>query len=345
MCKKTKILDVLGSDKTSNLELGAQALKDGELVVFPTETVYGLGANIFNDESVKNIFIAKGRPQDNPLIVHVAKEEQIFPLIQDFNDKAKIIAKNFWPGPLTMIFQKSDIVSDVVSGGLDTVAVRIPSNPIAHELLLRAGVPVAAPSANRSGSPSPTTAQHTINDLLGRVDYILDGGSSLVGVESTVISMVDEVPMLLRPGGVTVEQLEEVVGEININHGVLSQMAKGEKAVSPGLKYKHYAPKADVVLLHGTSKAFGEYCNNSIKENKCAMGFEEDESYVKIPFVSYGRKSHPEELANHLFAVLRMLDDNKNVDIIYIHAPTSEGIGLAVYNRLLRAASFNEIHL
>ena len=342
---KTQLLGLDSAQKREdNLILAAKALQNGKLVVFPTETVYGIGADALNISAVANIFTAKGRPQDNPLIVHVADVKQIKPLVVEFCETAKLLAEKFWPGPLTIIFPKSELIPSEVSAGLDTVAIRIPSHPVAHELLKKAGIPVAAPSANRSGLPSPTTAQHCYTDLNGKVDIILDGGHANVGVESTVVAIENGVPVILRPGGVPLEDLIDAVGQARVSHAVLEELGKDEVASSPGMKYKHYSPKADVFIVHGNKAEYAEYCNKHAENNVWAMAFEEDMKLIDTQKISYGSQENLGELATNLFYILRQLDDI-GAETIFVHAPSTKGIGLAVYNRLLRAAAFKEIHL
>lgn len=323
---------------------GAHLLREGKLVVFPTETVYGIGANGLEPEAVKSIFVAKGRPQDNPLILHVASVDQIASLVREFPLEAQKLAEAFWPGPLTLILPKSDAVPFETSGGLDTVALRIPSHPVALQLLKEADLPVAAPSANRSGSPSPTNAEHVWEDLRGRVDLILDGGATQIGIESTVLSLVGTVPTILRPGAITAADLEPIIGEVALGSGVLSPLEETEPSLSPGTKYRHYAPKAQVFLVHGTGEKYAEFVNGKREENIWAMGFEEDLSLLKIPTVSYGREDDFPEQATKIFALLRELD-HRGAGEIYIHAPKTTGDGLAIYNRLLRASAFQEIYV
>lgn len=340
MKRETKVLK---ADEES-IAYGAKLLRQGKLVVFPTETVYGIGANALDTQAAKSIFTAKGRPADNPLIVHISDISQITPLVSDFPEKARKLAKEFWPGPLTMILPKSESIPEVVSPGLSTVAIRLPSHPVALALLEQSGIPVVAPSANRSGSPSPTTAEHVLSDLNGRVDLILDGGDCNVGVESTVISLANEIPMLLRPGAITPEMITEVIGEISVNHAVLQEVDANQKVMSPGMKYKHYAPKAEVHLVHGTTEEFVKFCNKQNEPNIWAMGFTEDLKEIKIPAIGYGKIDNEKEQAAELFKVLRELD-SQGAKKVYVHAPSTTGLGLAIYNRLLRAAAFRRIYL
>ena len=268
----TQILKIASIfENPDELQQAADILARGGLVAFPTETVYGLGANGLDEEAVRSIYQAKGRPSDNPLILHICDTEMLPQLAREIPKAALKLALEFWPGPLTMVLPKTEQVPDVVSGGLDTVAIRFPSNLIARELIRRSGKPIAAPSANLSCSPSPTTAQHCIDDLMGRVDAIVDGGSCGVGLESTVISLAGEIPTVLRPGGVTVEQLRRVLSEVRVDPAVTHPMAAGQKAASPGMKYKHYAPKAKVVLVNGNTESFAATSEKATVSSPCVF--------------------------------------------------------------------------
>ncbi|MBE6776944.1 MAG: threonylcarbamoyl-AMP synthase [Ruminococcaceae bacterium] len=333
------ITQKLNTDK-SGIETACQILKNGGVVGIPTETVYGLAANAFNPKAIEKIFGAKGRPQDNPLIVHIAEIETVYEIAKDIPKTALICAEKFWPGPLTIVLNKTNKIPDCVSAGLSTVAIRMPSNQTAREVISKSGLPLAAPSANISGSPSPTTAEHVVNDLDGKIDAVLMGENCNVGVESTVISLAGEKPVLLRPGGITLEQLREILPDITVNKAVLSELESGETAASPGMKYKHYAPKTETFLVEGEN--FADFVNQ--KSNAVAVCFAEEESDISIPKIIYGEKAHPETLAQNIFSVLREVD-NSNTKYAYIHAPEKDGIGLAVYNRLIRAAAFKVIKL
>ena len=272
----------LFSTAKSDIAEAGRILADGGLVAFPTETVYGLGANALNEQAVKNIYIAKGRPSDNPLIVHIAKKEDIVPLVQEVTPKAKALMDAFFPGPLTIILNKSNKINKTVSGGLDTVAIRMPENKVANALIAAAGVPIAAPSANTSGLPSPTRAKYVIDDMMGKIDGIMDGGDCKFGVESTVITLAGETPVLLRPGAITKEMIESVIGEITVAPAVLEGMKNDEVAASPGMKYKHYAPKARVVIVNGTKKQYECFVNS--RKNAFALCFEDDD--ITIPHIT-----------------------------------------------------------
>ena len=333
-------------DKTQ-INVAAELLKNGGVVGIPTETVYGLAADALNGEAVAKIFKAKGRPMDNPLIVHIADFGDIdrFGLVETIPESARLLAKHFWPGPLTMIMKRTDVIPNEVSAGLDTVAIRFPSHPVAQEIIRAANTPLAAPSANLSGSPSPTTARHVLNDMDGKIDAVLDGVASEVGVESTVITLAAGVPRVLRPGGVTVEELRGVLGEVEVDDAVLHQLKEGVAAASPGMKYKHYAPKANVILLKGADDEYIEYVNARAGDDVCALCCDEDLLSLKVKTVSLGRRGDYLTHARHLFDCLRGIDENKTVLTVYSRLPSTEGVGLAVYNRLIRAAGFEVIDL
>jgi len=324
----------------SGISTACEIIKNSGVVAIPTETVYGLAANAYDENAISKIFKAKGRPQDNPLIVHIANIETLCEIAEDIPKSAYLLAERFWPGPLTMVLNKTETVPSCVSAGLSTVAVRMPSNEIAQEVILTSGLPLAAPSANLSGSPSPTTANHVINDLDGKIDAVIMGEGCAVGVESTVIALTGEHPVLLRPGGVTLEQLREILPDITMANAVLSELKSGEKVSSPGMKYKHYAPKTETFLVEGES--FAEFVNT--KEDAVAVCFLEESGNIKIPKIVYGSSKEPQTLAQNIFATLREVD-KLGANTIYIHAPEKSGIGLAVYNRLIRAAAFKVIKL
>lgn len=333
---QTKIL----TPDEKDIQIAGKILADGGLVAFPTETVYGLGADALNDEAVKNIYAAKGRPSDNPLIVHIAEKGDIKPLVREVTPKAKALMDAFFPGPLTIILPKSDKVGKTVSGGLDTVAVRMPINETAHALIKASGCPIAAPSANTSGLPSPTRAKYVIDDMMGKIDAIIDGGDCEYGVESTVITLAAEVPTLLRPGAITKEMLESVIGEVYVAPAVLEGMKDNEVAASPGMKYKHYAPKAKVVIVKGDKEKYEKFVNS--RKNAYALCFDGDN--ITIPKVTYGRENDDLSQARELFDALRHLDE-LGAEKVYAHIPHKDGVGMAVYNRLIRAAAFCVIDL
>ena len=331
---ETKLLTLSEKD----INCGGEILRQGGVVAIPTETVYGLAANAFDETAVGKIFKAKGRPQDNPLIVHICDTAMLKDIVSEIPETAKKLMDAFWPGPLTIILPKSEKIPFCVSAGLQTVAVRFPSHKGAQAIIKSAGVPLAAPSANLSGSPSPTSFAHVKNDMLSRVDAIVDGGECEEGVESTVISLVNKA-RLLRPGSVTVEQIESVIGEIEIDNAVLNKLEDEKKAASPGMKYRHYAPKAKVVLVEGKKEAYREFVLS--QKGAVALCFEEDLPLENA--VCYGSLKNEKTLAHNLFECLRELDDENLT--VYAHSPKKSGVSLAVYNRLIRAASFEVIKL
>ena len=320
----------------------AELIRAGQVVGFPTETVYGLGADALNAPAVLKIFEAKGRPADNPLIVHVTSLEQIHPLISGpMSDMALALALKFWPGPLTMIFPKSEKIPDAVSAGLDTVGIRMPSHPDARALIEASGCPIAAPSANRSGRPSPTTAKHVLDDMDGRIPMILDGGACSVGLESTVLDVTGPVPRVLRPGGVTAEMIAETVGACQVDDSVMRPLREGEKPRSPGMKYRHYAPKGSLTIVEGAPEAVAVRINALYDESEDALILALDEHlalYGDRRTVSLGADA--EEMARRLFDELRGADE-LGAKAIFSEAVPGRGIGLAVMNRLGRAAAFH----
>ena len=337
----TQVLPV--NDKS--IALAAELLQKGELVALPTETVYGIAADARNGEAVKKIFEAKGRPQDNPLIVHIYGMEMLKGIVSEVPDRAYKLAKAFWPGPLTMVMPRGGEVSDVTCAGLDTVGVRMPSHPVVQAVIKASGVAFAAPSANLSGKPSPTNAQDTLVDMDGRLPLILDGGESAVGVESTVVAVTGEHPMLLRPGYVTKEQMEEVLGEeVLVSPAILEKLKDGEVARSPGMKYKHYAPKADVTLLDGTFEQFKAYVDAHAEQDPSCLCFTGEAEKLGVPCVEYGREGDGADQAKHIFRCLRALDEQGDA-VVYARCPQKDGLSMAVYNRLIRAAAFRVIKL
>ncbi len=327
----------------AGVALAVSLLRAGELVGMPTETVYGLAADALNPQAAAKIYAAKGRPSDNPLIVHIADLAMLEPLTTYRPKLAYTLAEAFWPGPLTMIFPKADRVPSATTGGMDTVAVRMPSHPVAAKLIRESGLPLAAPSANLSGLPSPTRAEHVYQDMQGRIPLILDGGECAVGVESTVISVGEDSVRLLRPGGITVEMLSRYC-RVEVDDGVLHKLAEGQKALSPGMKYKHYSPKANVIILDGDADAFAEYVNAHGGEGVWAMAFEGEEGALSVPTLPFGKRGDGLSQARVLFDQLRECDE-KGASTVYVPMPEKDGVGLAVYNRLLRAAGFQVIGL
>lgn len=333
---KTVVIDIT-TEYDLALSESARLINSGEVVGIPTETVYGLAADAFDETAVKKIFEAKGRPGDNPLIVHISKLEDLTQLVEEIPEKVKIMAEKFWPAPLTMIMKKSDRISKVVSGNLDTVAVRMPKSDYARAIIENCGVPLAAPSANLSGSPSPTNAKYVYDDMNGRIPLIIDGGSCEIGVESTVISFAEEPPRLLRPGGVTLEEMTALIGEIVVDNAVLNQLAEGQTAASPGMKYKHYAPKADIILIKSNFEDFKALCEN--EENITALCFDGESKKLNCPSVEYGKENDGYSQSSRLFDALRELDEI-GAGKVYARCPDTKGMGLAVYNRLIRSAGF-----
>lgn len=319
----------------SQLPRAAELLRAGALVALPTETVYGLGASGLDEEAVKRIFEVKGRPQDNPLILHVASAEDLEKWCRDIPAEARTLTEMFWPGPLTLVLKRKPAVPLRVTAGLDTVAVRCPDHPLTREVLRLAGVPVAAPSANLSGKPSTTTAQHCVHDLWGKVEAILDGGPCRVGVESTILDLSVWPPRVLRPGGVTLEQLRAVLPETELDPGLVKP---DETPKAPGMKYRHYSPQAEVRLLRGEKEKIVDYVNSLPDEGAAVLCFSGEEGlFPGKRALAYGREDAPESLAAGLFTGLRALD-TPEVKLICARCPSEEGVGRAVVNRLKKAA-------
>lgn len=334
-------------EEREHLKEAAEILKRGDLVAFPTETVYGLGANALDESAAKKIYAAKGRPSDNPLIAHISDLEMIEPLISYFPEKGRKLAEAFWPGPMTMIFPKSEIVPYGTTGGLDTVAIRMPSDPVAAELIRLAGVPVAAPSANTSGRPSPTMAEHVYQDMNGKIDMILDGGPVGIGVESTIVDVTGEIPMLLRPGAITMEMLRETVGEVEIDPAIVGPMSADMRPKAPGMKYRHYAPKAELTLVEGEAEAVVRRINALAREKLqegCRVGIictEETRSCYPGGMVrSIGERAKEETVAHNLYAVLREFDD-LGAEYIFSEGFPEDNLGQAIMNRLNKAAGYH----
>ncbi len=332
---------ILGTSK-SDIEAAASLITEGKVVGMPTETVYGLAADATNEDAVKKIFEAKGRPADNPLIVHVSSFDMIYDLVSHIPPLAEILAKKFWPGPLTMIMPKSDKIPNVTSGGLDTVGIRLPSHPVAQALINASKKPLAAPSANLSGSPSPTNCERVYEDMHGRIPAIIDGGESDVGVESTVISFEDGGIRVLRPGKISVEDLLTVTDKVYVDKGVLAQLDACAVAKSPGMKYKHYSPKAEIILIDSDVSAFKKYVSDNKTDGTFCLLFDELEALEGVKYLTYGNTS--DEQAHLLFERLREFDE-LGAKTVYARCPSKDGLGLAVYNRILRSAGFNLIKL
>ncbi len=337
--------------RQEDLEEAAAVLRNGGLVAFPTETVYGLGANALDEKAAKKIYEAKGRPSDNPLIAHISGLEELAPLVEEIPEAAQKLMKEFWPGPLTMIFRKSGLVPYGTTGGLETVAVRMPSDPIARKLISMANVPVAAPSANLSGRPSPTTADHVWQDMAGRIEILIDGGPVGIGLESTIVDVTGEIPTILRPGAVTMEMLEETLGRVEIDPAILGPMKEGIKPKAPGMKYRHYAPKADMTLVEGEMeqvvRAINRLARQAMGEGKKVGIICTDETRACYPagiVRSIGIRAEEETVAHNLYAVLREFDD-LGAEVIYSESFPGDQIGQAIMNRMTKAAGYHIIHV
>ena len=327
----------------------AAILREGGLVGIPTETVYGLGANGLDPQAVARIFAAKGRPQDNPLILHIPEASWLDRYCQSIPERAWALAEAFWPGPLTLILPRKPEVPDAVTAGLDTVGMRCPAHPLCRAIIRLAGVPVAAPSGNTSGRPSPTTAQHMLEDMDGKIDAIVDGGPCTVGVESTILDLTETTPRLLRPGGITLEQLKSVLGEVAVDPAVTRLMGAGEKPKAPGMKYRHYAPKAPVTVVAGDPAKSAAYIASHAAPGDGIICFDE---FVPLftgrpgtgPVMDLGPAGDKAEQARHIFDALRRFD-HTGAAAIWAQCPDPEGIGLAISNRLNKAAGFHIIQV
>ena len=327
-----------------NLILASNLLKKGEVIGVPTETVYGLAGDCSNSNAIKKIFIAKGRPNDNPLIVHISSMKMLNDIVSFVPDDAKKLAKVFWPGPLTIIMPKGEKVCDESCAGLDTVGVRMPANEIARKIIELSNTPFSAPSANISGKPSPTNAKDVYNDMNGKIPLIIDGGECQAGVESTVISLIGDTPTILRPGVITKNDIEKVLQkQVLIAKGVLEELPQNSKVISPGMKYKHYSPNAEVYLIKGNFKSFCKYVKLHIQEGTYAMVFNGEEKKCPLPSLPYGIKNDPSSQAHNLFSTLRKLDECR-AKIIFVRCPKTDGVALAVFNRLIRSAGFKIIN-
>ena len=348
-----------------NFHEAVQIIRNGGLVAAPTETVYGLCANALNETAVNNIFKAKGRPNDNPLIIHIADLNMLYELVREVSPTAKLLIDKFWPGPLTLIFKTKDIVPHAVTAGLDTVAIRFPSHPLMQKLIKDSGLPIAAPSANTSGKPSPTNASRVIEDMAGKIDCIIDGASSEYGVESTIVDTTSEIPTVLRPGGITYEMLESIVGEIVIDPAISHKLKEGEQPKAPGMKYTHYSPNAEVFIIKNSSAYSGishhnmfgnldnlrEKLTNLVQTGHEAgkkigiLATDETQHLFKADLVlSLGTEKDLFTVSAHLFEMLRRFDDEQ-IDIVYSLAFPKEGIGAAIMNRLEKSAGYQFIEL
>lgn len=332
------------------IKKAGQVIKNGGLVAFPTETVYGLGGDALNAKSSEKIYAAKGRPSDNPLIVHIAKLEDLSHIVKEIPKTAKVLANHFWPGPLTMIFEKNDKVPYETTGGLDTVAVRLPDDPVAIAFIEAAGGYIAAPSANTSGRPSPTCGKHVYEDMQGKIEMILDSGNAGIGLESTIVDLTGEIPVILRPGFVTEEMLEKVLGKVDMDQTILS-VASGMKPKAPGMKYKHYAPKGELSIVSGDSKKVVDYINNQIldlQKKGMRVGViateEMANEYVPCVLKNIGSRKNEAEIARNLYEILREFDEME-VQVMFSEAFEAAGMGQAIMNRLLKAAGHHVVEL
>ena len=331
----------LSAESSETAQIAANILKNAGLVAIPTETVYGLGANGLDEGAVAKIFEAKGRPQDNPLILHISGPEQIELFCHHIPQKAYDLAERFWPGPLTIVLPAKETVPKRTTGGLSTVAVRCPDCDVTREIIRLSGVPVAAPSANISGKPSTTTAEHVRHDHDGRIDAIGDGGSCRVGVESTIVDLTEERPRLLRPGGITPEELLEVLGDLVVDKAVTGEIAKDTVVKAPGMKYRHYAPSEPVVIVSGNREKAAQYIRSHFEEGDRVLCFEEElPLYEGCAPLSYGKEADVNTLSAGLFAALRELDDPA-IHQVYARCPVGGGVAYAVQNRLKKAAAFH----
>lgn len=331
----------------NELKKHSELLKNGETVIFPTETVYGLGANALDEKAVKKIYEAKGRPSDNPLIVHIHNKDLIYGLAKDINEKALKIIENFWPGPLTIILKKNDKVPSVTTGGLDSIALRMPNNKIALELLKECNLPISAPSANISGKPSPTKGEHVVSSMNGRVSGIIVGDDCDYGLESTVVDFTDEIPMILRPGSITKKDLENVIGKVEIDPSLLNH-EDNKKAKAPGMKYKHYSPDADVFIVSGKDDDVIEKINSLIDENEKnglksgVICLEKNKKKYKGKVISLGENF--KEVGRNLFNSLITMD-NEKINVVYSEEFLDDEVGMAIMNRLLKSSGYKVIKL
>lgn len=337
---------LFSSRDPSTPENAARIIRRGGLVAIPTETVYGLGADALNVDAVRKIFLAKGRPQDNPLIIHIAEPRELTKYCHDIPESAWRLAEAFWPGPLTMVLPVKPCIPRETTANHDTVAVRCPASEVTRELIRLSGVPIAAPSANLSGKPSTTSAQHVLNDYGtdGKIDAVIDGGECSVGVESTIVDLTENPPRLLRPGGITPEQLISVLGELTVDKAVVSQISNDTVVRAPGMKYKHYAPAAEVIIIEGSREAASRYIHRHFVPGEAVLCFEEElPLYEGLNATAYGREEDPRTLSAGIFAALRRLD-TPEITKIYARCPTGGGVNYAVQNRLKKAAGFRSVN-
>ncbi|MFP4478702.1 MAG: L-threonylcarbamoyladenylate synthase [Candidatus Izemoplasmatales bacterium] len=340
---KTKIYHINRDDHDLIIRQSADVIKAGGLVVFPTETVYGIGANALSEDAAKKIYLVKGRPSDNPLIVHIGRQEDVYLYASQVSRDAQLLMEAFWPGPLTLVLRKTDRIPNEITGGLDTVAIRFPSNEIAQDIILSSGLPICAPSANISGTPSSTTFDHVFNDLNGKVDVIIDGGQSSGGLESTVLDMTGESPVILRPGSITKSMIEETLGKTVETPDTFVDDQSVPKA--PGMKYKHYAPIGEVTILDGTHEQIKNYIENLDKGSIGVIGSNELCALLEdYHTFKLGPIDDIQTIGKNLFLALRTMDEG-NIQEIYIEAIKDQELGIAIMNRLLKAADKKIIHL
>lgn len=338
---ETKLLQA----NDESIALACDLLKRGEVVAVPTETVYGLAADATNPTAIKKIFEAKGRPSDNPLIVHISNTKMLEGIVSFVSNDAKKLMNAFWPGALTIIMPKGKAVCNETTAGLDSVGVRMPSNKIARTIIEKSGIAFSAPSANTSGKPSPTTAQDVFEDMNGKIQLIVDGGNSSAGVESTVVSVLNDTPVILRPGIITKEMMESVLNkEVLIAKEVVAGVNDDSKVLSPGMKYKHYSPNAEVVVVKGTLENFANYVSKNKISNTYVLCFDGEETTFDVPALAYGKKDDAVSQAHNIFSKLRELD-KLGATLVFARCPETTGVGLAVYNRLIRSAGFKIINV
>lgn len=339
-----KIVKIQTEEELKKLKEISKSITKGNLVLFPTETVYGIGADGLNEKAVRKIFKAKGRESDNPLILHISSVEMVEKLAQNITETEYKLIDAFWPGPFTIVLNKKDIVPDVVTGGLDTVALRMPANKIANRLIEYSGTPIAAPSANVSGKPSGTIVEDIYEELKDKVDYIIDGGPSDIGIESTVVRVIDGEVRILRPGKITKEDIQNIVENVSLDAHIFEKVKKDNKVLSPGMKYRHYAPKAECFLVYSKdNKKMVAKIKELAKEyiKPCVICAKENvQNYANIKTLVYGSKENLEEISKNIFTLLRKTD-NEDVNVVIIEGVRKEGIGIAIMNRLIRSSSYN----
>lgn len=340
---KSKYINLKNDNDYTKIKPAGESIKQGKLVLFPTETVYGIGANALDEKAVKNIFIAKGRAQDNPLIVHIANIEMVNKLAKNIGEIEQKLMQTFWPGPFTIVLEKKPIIPQIITGGLETVAIRMPSNEIARKLIKYSGCPIAAPSANISGKPSGTLVEDIIDELDGKVDYIIDSGKALIGVESTVVRVVDDTVHILRPGKITPEDIQKLGFKVFIEKQILGECNKNEKVMSPGIKYKHYAPKTKCLLVYSKNEEkLVQKINENIQGKKAVVICKTQNIAKYNTEYKLDMGKTLEEITNNIFTLLRKAD-KYDAEIIVVEGVEKEGLGLAIMNRLLRACSHNYI--